>query len=185
MKANRLFFLLLFLLAGQISFGQDDGPKEITPQVLQKIKADVEKLVPAFKKSLSKQDLTADQIEFSVDTFRIEQIGAIRMEMDYTTVGMNITVDEMTSSYDKLLNKYYNKLLNMLQPEDKKVLITAQRAWIAYRDAEAKLIGTMTKEEYSGGGTIQSIIATGSYADLVVKRTLEIFNYYDGIVKEK
>ncbi len=107
------------------------------------------------------------------------------MDIDYSTVGMNITVDEMTSSYDKLMNKYYNKLLKILKPDDKKILVTAQKAWLAYRDAEAKLIGKMTKEEYSGGGTIQSNIATGSYSDLVVKRAIEIFNYYDGIIKDK
>ena len=84
-----------------------------------------------------------------------------------------------------MLNKYYNKLLKILKPEDKKILVTAQRAWLAYRDPEAKLIGTMTKEEYSGGGTIQSNIATGAYSDLVAKRTIEIFNYYDAIIKDK
>ena len=42
----------------------------------------------------------------------------------------------------------------------------------------------MTKEEYSGGGTIQSTNAVGAYADLIVKRTIEIFKYYDGILKD-
>lgn len=175
--------MLLFLI-DQSSYAQNDGPKEITPQILQKINVDVEKLIPAFKKTLSKKELTIDQIEFSVDTFRIAQTVSKRMDIDYSTVGMNETIDEMTSAYDKLMNKYYNKLLNILKPEDKKILVNAQRAWLAYRDAEAKLIGTMTKEEYSGGGTIQSNIATGSYSDLVVKRTVEIFNYYDNIFKD-
>jgi uncharacterized protein YecT (DUF1311 family) len=180
---KQLLFFLLLILVGQLSFAQNNGPKEITPQVLQKIKAEVEKLVLQFKKNLSKEDLTTDQIEFSVDTFRIRQVVSKRMDIDYSTVGINITVDEMTYSYDKLMNKYYNKLLKILKPEDKKVLVTAQKAWLAYRDAEAELIGTMT--EYSGGGTIQSNIATGSYSELVVKRAVEIFNYYDGIFKEK
>ncbi len=182
---KQVLFFSLLLIVGQFAFGQSDGPKEITPQVLQKIKADIEKLIPAFKKNLSTQELTTDQIEFSVDTFRIEQIVSKRMGIDYSTVGMNITVDEMTSSYDKLMNKYYNKLLKILKSEDKKTLVSAQKAWLAYRDAEAKLIDTMTKEEYSGGGTIQTNIATGSYSGLVVKRAIEIFNYYDGIIKDK
>lgn len=182
---KQILYFLIFFLVRHSSFAQNDGPKEITPQILQKIKMDVEKLVPAFNKNLSDRDLTSDQIEFSVDTFRINQIVSKRMGIDYSTLGMNRTVDEMTTSYDKLLNKYYNKLLKILKPEDKKILVTAQRAWLAYRDAEAKLIGTMTKEEYSGGGTIQSNIATGAYSDLVAKRTIEIFNYYDAIIKDK
>lgn len=182
---KQALIISLFLIVAQFAFSQNDGPREITPQVLQHIIADVEKLIPAFKKSLSKQELTVDQIEFTVDTFRIEQVVSKRMDIDYSTAGMNTTVDEMTSSYDKLLNKYYNKLLKMLKPEDKKVLVAAQKAWLAYRDAEAKLIGTMTKDEYSGGGSIQSNIATGSYSDIVVKRAIEIFNYYDGVIKNK
>ena len=176
---------MTFFIAEHRSFAQNDGPKEITPQVLQKIKADIEKQIPTYKLGLSKNDLSVDQIEFSVDTFRIQQLLTKCMEIDYSTVGMNAAVDEMTTAYDKLMNKYYNKLLKALKPEDQKVLINAQRAWLAYRDAEAKFIGTMTKDEYSGGGTIQSTIAVNSYSDLVTKRAVEIFNYYDGIIKGK
>jgi uncharacterized protein YecT (DUF1311 family) len=181
---KQVFFIVLLLFPGHLLFAQSDGPKEITPEIVQKIKTDVEKLIPSFKKKLSQKNLTADEIEFSVDTFRLEQIVSKRMDIDYSTVGMNTTVDELTSSYDQLMNKYYNKILKILKPEDKKTLVAAQKAWLVYRDAESKLIGTMMKEEYSGGGTIQSIIATSSYSQLVVKRTIEIFNYFDRIIKD-
>lgn len=182
---KHLLTITILSLLVHLSFAQNDGPKEITPQVLQKIKADIEKQVPAFKQKLSKKNLTADQVEFSLDTFRIQETASYRMDIDYSTMGMNVTIDEMTAAYDKLMNKYYSKLLALLKPEDKKVLITAQKAWLAYRDAEAKLIWTMTKDEYSGGGSMQSNIATSAYSDLVVKRTVEIFNYYDGMIKSK
>ena len=107
------------------------------------------------------------------------------MDIDYTTAGMNITVLEMASSYDKLMNKYYNKLLKMLSPDDDKILIAAQKSWLVYRDAEAKLIGTITDPAYSGGGTMQSNIATGRYADLVVQRTIKIFQYYNSVIENK
>jgi uncharacterized protein YecT (DUF1311 family) len=178
-----LLFTLIFFFAGYFSFGQNDGPKEITPQILQKLKADIEKQIPEFKKQLSARELSADQMEFAVDTFRIEQLVSKRMDIDYSTQGMNKTVQEMTKSYDGLMNKYYTKLLRVLKPEDKRVLVNTQKAWLIYRDAETKLIGVMTKTEYSGGGTIQSNIAVGAYADLVVRRAIAIFNYYDGIVK--
>lgn len=180
---KQILSLIIFLIYGLFASAQNNGPREVTPQVLQKIKAEVEKMVPAFKQQLVSKEFTADEIEFSLDTFRIEQILNKRMDVDYSTVGMNNTVDDLTASYDKLMNKYYNKLMKALKPEDQKVLLAAQKAWLAYRDAETKLIGTMTKDEYSGGGTIQSNIATGSYSDLIVKRTLAIFNYYDGMIK--
>jgi hypothetical protein len=69
---KRLILLTILALAGHLSFGQNDGPKEITPQILQQLKSNIEKQIPAFKQKLSKQDLTADLIEFSLDTFRIE-----------------------------------------------------------------------------------------------------------------
>lgn len=177
--------LIKFCFVSYLSVGQTEGPKEITPQVLQKIKADIEKQIPSLKQKLSNQTLTAGQIEFALDTFRIEQMVVERISIDYSTVGMNISVDEKTVAYDKLLNKYYNKLLPLLQPEDKKILVAAQKAWLAYRDAESKLIWTMAKDEYTGGGTMYSSIATGRYSDLVVKRAVDIFNYYDSIVKDK
>lgn len=180
----RPLFIICLLLNGFFAFSQIDYPREITPEVLKKIQADVEKQIPAFRAELGKLDLTKDQVEFSVDTFRIERIVEKRMELDYSTQGMNETVNEMRVAYDKLMNKYYNKLLKALKPADQKTLIAAQRAWMAYRDAEVRLIGTMTKEEYSGGGTIQTNIFTGAYAEIVVRRTLEIFNYYDEMMKE-
>ena len=159
-------------------------PKEITPQVLEKIRSDVDKDAERYKQKISREEINADELEFSIDTFKLEHIASKRMEIDYSTMGMNNAVDALTTGYDKLMNKYYNKLLNLLSTEDKKVLVSAQRAWLSFRDAETKLIATMTKEEYSGGGTIQSNLANSAYNDLVVKRTVQIFNHYNSVIKK-
>lgn len=178
------FFLSIILcFIGNIVLGQN-SPKEISPEILKKIKAEVEAQIPKLKLKLAKQELNPDEIEFKIDTFRIETIASKRMDIDYSTAGMNITIDELTTDYDKLMNKYYNKLMKSLKPEDKKVLITAQKAWLAFRDAEIKLIGTMTEDQYSGGGTMQSNIRMGQYSSLVVDRTIDIFHYYNGVVKD-
>jgi len=176
--------LSLLVFGIKPALAQFEDPKEITPQILQKIKEDVEKEVKSYSDNLSIDEMSKDQLEFSIDTFKIEHLVSKRMDIDYSTAGMNTTLDERTKAYDVLLNKYYNKILKLLKPEDKKALISAQKSWIAYRDTEMKLIATLTKESYSGGGTIQSSIATGAYSDLVVNRTIELFRYYDGIVKE-
>ncbi|MFN8243874.1 MAG: lysozyme inhibitor LprI family protein [Ferruginibacter sp.] len=182
---KQIILLLLILGASASTYSQVKDPVEISPALLQKITAEVEKQVPAFRSNMQKNSFTADEVEFAVDTFRIEQIMQRRIDLDYSTRGMNQTVDAATASYDKLMNKYYNKLLKMLSQEDKKVLLTAQKAWLAFRDAEQQLIWTMGKDEYSGGGTIQSNIATGAYSDIVIRRTLELFAYYNNVVKEK
>ena len=79
--------------------------------------------------------------------------------------------------YDSLLNKYYKKLLFVLMSEDKKILLNAQKAWIAFRENEIKLIETISKDEYSGGGTLQLLIDSSSYLDLIRNRAIEIFKY--------
>lgn len=177
-------FSLLSLLIINFAFAQD-VPKEITPQLLQKITAEVEKSVPALREKLSKQLLPANEIEFSIDTFRINRITAKRLDIDYSTAGMVNTIDDLATSYDKVMNKYYNKLLRALKPQDKKVLINAQRSWLAYRNAEAKLISMMTKDAYSGGGSIQSNIEATGYADIVQKRAITIFGYYTNMITSK
>jgi uncharacterized protein YecT (DUF1311 family) len=182
MKYIILITLFLFSISCTAFAQQPDWPKEVTPQVLQQIKADVEKEVPKFKQKLLKEYLTADQIEFSIDTFKINSVAAYRTDIDYSTLGMNIATVELADSYDKLLNKYYKKLLKILKPEDKKNLIAAQKAWLSFRNTETKLIGIMTKDEYSGGGSMQSNIANDSRASLIVKRTNDIFNYYYGAI---
>lgn len=176
-------FLISFLCMEL--YAQEQPPRQVTPEILAQIKKEVEKDAADYKKTLSPSDYTASQIEFAIDTFTIEHIVSKRMEYDYSTAGMNMAMDEMTQGYDKLLNKYYNKLLKLLKPADQKVLIAAQKAWIAYRNAEGKLIGTMAKDEYSGGGSIQSNIANGRYADVVVSRAIEIFLYYDDAASNK
>ncbi len=178
-------FILFLILSFSFNFisAQDDGSKELTPQMLQKLRADIEKQIPDLKQSLADQDFNIEQIEFAIDTFRIERLAAKRMDIDYSTAGMNLAIKELTDSYDRLLNKYYNKLIKLLNPEDKKVLLNAQKAWLVFRDSELKLINTMAKEEYSGGGTIQSNIASDRYSQLVIQRTKDIFDYYDNTLK--
>jgi len=177
----RSTILMITLSLSLLSFSQQNEIKDVTPAILKGIKTDVEMKAILFKATLLKAEMTPEQIEFSVDTFKIEQIAAKRIEIDYSTLGMNKAVNELTALYDSLLNKYYLKLSKSLKAEDRKVLVSAQRAWMNYRDAEVKLISTMTKEEYSGGGSIQSNIATLNYNYLVKHRTIEIFSYYDGI----
>jgi uncharacterized protein YecT (DUF1311 family) len=183
--AMKFFILLIFGFTLHSSvFSQSNGPRALTPAALTQIKSDVEKEAQVFRKTIGAQDLSAMEVNFAVDTFRIERIASMRMNVDYSTAGMNQTVIEKAASYDRLLNKYYNLLMGALKPADKAVLISTQRAWISFRSAEKKLITTMAKTAYSGGGSIQSNIVNGRYAELVVNRTLKIFNYYKDLVRE-
>lgn len=178
------YFILIISLAHTLNtFGQNDVLREVTLKDIAKINTEVDKAAIKFKKSLSTDYLSSDQVEFTVDTFKIQLIATKKMEIDYSTSGMNTAVNDMAKAYDKLLNKYYNKLLFLLNPIDKKILIAAQKAWLVFRDAEIKLIGTMAEDKYSGGGTIQSNIATSRYSNIIITRTNDIFDYYESVQK--
>jgi uncharacterized protein YecT (DUF1311 family) len=93
---------------------------------------------------------------------------------NYTTFGMVHSTNDATADYDKLLNKYYKLLISKLSESDKEILRTAQRNWISFRDSEIKLIETMSKEDYSGGGTIQQLIVSGRINALTKERVIEL-----------
>lgn len=183
------FFLMNRLLISLIiiSFLCADIPvlAGISPKALQKIKADIEKQIPTLKVSLIKEGLNKDHIDFSLDTFRIEHITDKRLELDNSTNGVKETLHDMIFDYDKLMNKYFNKLLKLLSEDDKISLTTAQKAWIAHRDTEEQLINTLSKQQYSGGGAEQSIISLSLYADLIENRAITIFDYFNDIVQDE
>jgi len=180
---KNLTSLVIGIIISISAFAQNDGPKEVTPEILKKIKIDVEKQVTKFKQEITKdENLSKDYIEFQIDTFRINRINDASQEINYSTPGISGAIYEMAKSYDLLLNKYYNRLLKQLKGNDKNVLIKAQRAWLSFQKLEQELIGTLSKEEYSGGGTIQSNIRASQYADLIIKRTIDFFFYSSGSV---
>lgn len=180
----RLVFLSLMLLCSLFSFAQAD-PQEITPERLKKIKTEAEKETIEYMRKLDTTELIHEEIVFERETYLLDLIREKKTDLDYTTYGMNKATSEWADGYDSLMNKYYNRLLKLLTPEDKKILIAAQKSWLAYRDAEGKLITMMMNDEYSGGGTLQSNIATNNYSVLIVERTNTIFDYYSTIVKTR
>lgn len=142
------------LLAGLFLFNQLSA--QITPEQRADTKAKAEAETQQFKKTLT--GWADKDIEYAVDTFRIQRIMEKTMDADYSTHGMNNAVNELTAAYDKLLNKYYKLILTKLSTADKQIFITAQRSWLAFRKAEENLILMLSKDQYSGGGTIQSNI---------------------------
>ena len=173
-----IIILTLGMFFNTVAKAQTESPKEVTPEILKKIKIEVEKNVVKFRQNLSKDEsITKTLLDFQTDTFRINRINDASQEVDYSTPGISIAIYDMGKSYDLLLNKYYNKLLKQLKGNDKNVLIKAQRGWLVYQKLEQELIGTLSKEEYSGGGTMQSNIRAFQYVDLIIKRTVELFWY--------
>jgi uncharacterized protein YecT (DUF1311 family) len=176
------FLLILFCIALQLKcFAQQSDTKmiKVTEKVQLQLKQEVEKEVPAFKKHLVNNDDTAS-IAFMVDTFRVERFEAKWLKLNYSDYSMSMAVNAAAKMYDDLLNKYYRKLMKVLNTADKKKLVEAQKAWLAYRDSEDKVLLAVDNEAYSGG-SMEALADASSWADLVKQRTIMLFNYYEVI----
>jgi uncharacterized protein YecT (DUF1311 family) len=159
-----------------------DGPREVTPEIEKKITEQVAQGATKLKARLMKgKDAQKNRVEFQVDTFRIEEYERLYLAYDYSTAGMNDAAHAAADKYDQLLNKYYKLLLSKLDKPDKDAAVQAQRAWVAFRDREIELESTLEAEKYSGGGTLQVVRHASFFEELIRKRAIEIFEYYDSV----
>lgn len=115
------------------------------------------------------------EIDFAVDTFSITRAEELRMDEDCSTIGMAEAIRDSSKDYDVLLNKYYKMLTGKLRGDAKNNLVKAQRAWIAFRDAESKLATSVFYGE--GHGSMAMILDAGNYNECIKKRVVELFNY--------
>jgi uncharacterized protein YecT (DUF1311 family) len=180
---KRTIFYLAFALNCVIGFGQ--APREITKQDSVRILKEADDCALNLRRELDKKYSDDFQknliIDFAVDTCRIERIASKKMEIDYSTFGMSMAVDELNSQYDKLLNKYYQKLIAKLKGQDKDFLKQTQRNWIQFRDSEIKLINLLSEDKYSGGGSMQMNIRSGLSLGLTKKRLIDLYQHLQGI----
>lgn len=70
---------------------------------------------------------------------------------------------------DEELNKVYNQLIKTLNPKEKKLLITAQKSWIKFRDSHC----AFEAEEFNGG-SIQPLIIITCKNECTQKRIEEL-----------
>jgi uncharacterized protein YecT (DUF1311 family) len=88
-----------------------------------------------------------------------------------STLGMIGCASDETAIQDKALNNAYRKAMKDLTPEQKTKLQAAQRAWIAFRDAEC------ASYEDDDWGTLSKINAATCLLHMTVQRTIDLENY--------
>ena len=116
------------------------------------------------------------EIEFVGDTMRIEATANLLFGKYYTTMEMRQTISYTEAEYDKLLNKYYKKLMDKLSAEDKVKFRDAQRVWLKYRDSEQKICGEIiAPNKYMGGGTMWPLVASGRMVEIIKERVIAIY----------
>lgn len=135
---------------------------------------------------LNKED-NARLIEFTSDTMKIEKTVFLFFEDEnYSTLDMKVALSYQMDEYDKLLNKYYKLLINILSPEDKIKMRDAQRLWLKYRDSETDInYNIISPNKYMGGGTMWPVVAMERTLDLIKERVFSIFQFIDCIDIER
>ena len=92
-----------------------------------------------------------------------------------TTIGITECIAAETAAWDAILNREYRAARDALDGEGEigidtgQALLEAQRAWIAYRDAECAL--TYARWQ---GGTIRSIAAANCHLVFTATRAIEL-----------
>ncbi|MNJ86043.1 hypothetical protein D3C87_35260 [compost metagenome] len=114
---------------------------------------------------------------FIADTFVVENLLRRQLRKDPTTLGMNKANLACASEYEVLVEKYFQILLIKMKEEDAELLISWQKEWKALQDKERPLIGKLMQEEYSGGGSIQSLTYTGRLMKAQKDHLLQLMDY--------
>ncbi|MDO7172767.1 lysozyme inhibitor LprI family protein [Mariniflexile sp. AS56] len=120
------------------------------------------------------QSKTGDQID-------LELKNCLESEKNYTTSAMTQCVIDATKNWDERLNETYQTLLKKLSSEQKKILVNAQKSWIAFRDNE---LAFSNKLYHDMQGTMWIPIHAETRLNLTRQRTLEIESYLDNIAIE-
>ena len=99
---------------------------------------------------------------------------------------MNICAAQDYDAADAALNEQYAKTKRVLAAADEelssgeasaaKALLTAQRAWIYYRDAQCEAVGFQARD-----GSMQPLLVSGCLAELTRTRTEELSTLADGL----
>jgi hypothetical protein len=119
---------------------------------------------------------------FLEDTFVVENLLRKQLEKESTTLGINKANLACTSEYEQLVDKYFAILSAKMTTEDKDLLASWQKDWKSMMDEERKLIGKFMQEEYSGGGSIQSIEYTNRLMLQQKNHLLLLINYLTHLI---
>ena len=92
-----------------------------------------------------------------------------------TTIGMIACTSRELRLWDDKLNLHYGDLRAVLRLKDatnrREALLTAQRAWIAYRDAECAQSSLLFE-----GGTLARVVHVGCVNQMTAERAIQLEN---------
>jgi len=90
-----------------------------------------------------------------------------------TTLGMTQCIGMETKAWDAILNRDYRALMGRLDEAQQEKLKTAQRAWIALRDADCDFPSELVR------GSLASVMAAECFQTHTADRVLALRRYID------
>jgi uncharacterized protein YecT (DUF1311 family) len=94
-------------------------------------------------------------------------VAGVAEAKDTTQADLNVNANQTFKSADFMLNKAYNQLMNILDSKEmKNELKEAQKAWLEFRDLNAKF----RSDEYKGG-SISPMIYSQALTEMTRNRT--------------
>lgn len=176
-EMRALFILSLLITICNTCFsqmevnGSDWLEKSIADSIYNTVKVKINEVVSANMK------MNEWELGFLKDTLEIElYLDAAIRAVNYSDISTMRLTYEALEKYDVLLNKYYKKLL--ANAVNKKALIEAQRAWIAFRDKQIDFYSyeIAGDTDLSNLGTLDRVAIAAFSLKLTKNRTIELFN---------
>ena len=100
------------------------------------------------------------------------------MEKDPSTAGMVQAISKANKQWDKEMNALYQDLKKTMAAEEWAALVTAQKAWLVYRDAQTKsLVETYGRME----GTMWIPVSASAVMGLTKDRALFLQSLKDTV----
>ena len=107
------------------------------------------------------------------------QIQKIRSsETEATTYSMKTAAENELKLWDSELNNIYNDILNYLDEEQTRELVSAEREWMKERDAKA-----VEAAKNSAGGTLEGLEYTASLAESTRQRAYALADMYEQVAE--
>ncbi|MCT7983776.1 lysozyme inhibitor LprI family protein [Laspinema sp. A4] len=88
---------------------------------------------------------------------------------------MNACAGQRWEATDRELNRIYQALIPQLSNSRRQQLVTAQRAWITFRDSECAFYSSLAE-----GGSMQPMLRSGCLSNLTEIRNSELYQYRRG-----
>ncbi len=160
------FFLM------QVAYAQDTTMSE-------SLKYEATMKTEKFKQRLLMDGLlTQSEMQFAEDTFYLNTIYNLKNTANPCQECLYEHVCSLTYDLEGLTKKYEGELMKKLSPNDQIAFKSSLINWTSFKEKEKKLLETINKPEYTGGGGVEKYNSALAYMQLLQFRLNQIAGYY-------